>query len=173
MERDIASIRGWCDTLGIPHAAAAAAYREAAARRLLAGRHIRGMLAAATYVGARRTAAPVTLLQVSDVTGERQKSIRRMALLIDPHMPPQDVWVYIRGIVQRLNLPSDLNISLNDIRVDIGAPLRAGIAVYVASHNIDMLYSIEEVAVAAGLNPKTMRYYVKNDGTVKPKAVAS
>ena len=172
---DIGSMQGWCTELGVDLDVAAEVYREAVSAGLLEGRHVKGLLAASIYVAGRRAGTPVTLRQVSHTTGEQQRSIRRTVLLAtEGHMPPQDIRKYIEAGARRLNLPDgDWSlVDLDAIRDDLGAPMRAGIALFVASHRFDDPKSIEEVSAATGLNPKTLRHYVRRDGTMKQKAMA-
>lgn len=175
LAQDMESLRAWCTELGVDADVAEGIYREAVSAGFLEGRHVKGLLAASIYVAGRRSGTPVTLLQIAAVTGEQQRTIRRTVLLVaEGGMPPQDVRTYIKAGSQRLNLPDGVwsLVDLDCIREDLGAPLRAGIALLVASHRFGSPRSIEQVAAASGINPKTFRHYVRKDGTMKPKAVA-
>lgn len=175
LAQDVELLRGWCTELGVDTDATEGVYRKVVSAGLLGGRHVKGLLAASIYVAGRRSGVPVTLLQVAAVTGEQQRTIRRMVMLVaEDGMPAQDIRTYIKAGSQRLNLPDgDWSlVDLDGIREDLGAPLRAGIALFLASHRFGSPRSIEQVAAAGGLNPKTFRHYVRKDGTMKPKAMA-
>lgn len=173
--RDMESLQEWCGRLGVSAEKAEAVYRQAVKAGILRGRYAKEVVAASMYVAARHSDHPITIMEAAEATGERLRNVRRAAILVGKEvgLPPQDVWKYIERGVQRLNLPpGDWSlVDLGNIRTELGAPRRAGIALYIASYKFGSPRSIEEVAEALGLNANVLRHYVGKKGMVKSKAV--
>ena len=172
IELAVEEMAGWCRELGVDHGAAGNVYRAAAARGMR-GRHVRGLQAASMYVASRGTDNPVTINRVAAVTGEPQKGLRRTILQLGGDtMPREDVTACIAAGARRLGLPEgDWGAPLGEIRPDLGAPMRAGIALIVAAARAGRPLSINDVAGAVGLNPATLRNYVRAGGILTPRAV--
>ena len=170
--RDLEGMREWCKILGVDADAAGAVYREASTAGLMRGRHVRAMQAAAIYVAARRAMNPVTIGRVACITGEPLKSVRRVVTVVSGgRLPPQDAMLYVEAGVHLLGLPPGTVADLDCIRTDLGAPMRAAIALFAASHACGLPHSIAEVADAVGVKVKTLRHYVRQGGIIKPKAL--
>lgn len=171
---DADPMQEWCSTLGVDFDEAHAVYRAAVAKGLRRGRHAKGLQAASIYIAARKTGQVATYRAVSEAVGESPSSIRKLAALIsDGILPPQDLWAYVRNGAQRLNLPQTdwHGMNVGNIRTDLGVPIRAGIILYAGAHVIGSPVSVDDVADALGLNPKTLRFYVAKGGVVRDKAV--
>ena len=167
---NIADIREWCLELGIDYKAAAEVYHEAVDAGLTRGRPAKVIQSAVLYVTARRSGAIVTIRSISQLTGEPMKNIRRAALLIDSDMPTQDIMTYVSSGAGRLGLPSDAEFDADSVRVDLGAPIRAAIILFVASHKCGAVHTMTDVATAAGVDVNNLRNYVRGRGELKPKA---
>ena len=173
IERAVEGMAGWCTELGVDHGAAGGIYRAAAARGMR-GRHARGLQAASVYVAARGTDNPLTIHRVAAVTGVPQKALRRTILQLGGDaMPREDVAACIAAGARRLGLPGgeDWGAPLGEIRPDLGAPMRAGISLAVAAARAGRPLSVNDVAGAVGLNPATLRNYVRAGGVLTPRAV--
>ena len=173
IELAVEGMAGWCTELGVDHEVAGNIYRAAAARGMR-GRHARGLQAASMYVASRGTGNPLTIHRVAAVTGEPQKALRRTILhLGGDAMPREDVAACIAAGARRLGLPDgdDWGAPLGEIRQDLGAPMRAGISLVVAAARAGRPLSINDVADAVGLNPATLRNYVRAGGILTPRAV--
>ena len=154
---------------------AEAVYAKAVKDGLRRGRPAKSLQAASIYLAARQTAQVVTYKQVAKTTGEMPRSVQKLALLVaGGSLPEQDLTAYVKNGAQRLNLPQIDWPSMNvgNIRTDLGVPLRAAITLYAGAHQRGWVVSIDDVATALGINTKTLRFYVGQDGTIKPKAVA-
>lgn len=171
LSRDVEGILEWCRKLGVDADAAGMVYREASAAGLIRGRHVKAVQAAAIYVAARRAMNPVTLGRVAHVTGEPLKSLRRtVTVLSGGRLPPQDAMLYVDAGANLLGLPPGIVADLDGIRTDLGAPVRAAIALFAAAHRYGSPHSIAEVADAVGVEVKNLRNYVRQGGVIKHKA---
>lgn len=171
LSRDMEGMREWCRELGVDPEAAGAVYRETSAAGLMRGRHAKMVQAAAIYVAARHAMAPVTMRRVALVTGEPLKNVRRTVTVISGgRLPPQDAMLYVDAGASLLGLPPGVVADLDGIRTDLGAPLRAAIALFAAAHACGSPHSVAEVADAVGVEVKNLRNYVRQGGVVKPKA---
>lgn len=166
----IEGMRGWCAELGVDYDAAGKVYREASGAGLTRGRPARVVQSAAIYVAARRSNTPLTLRQVVVATGVPLKNVRRTVNVLDGQLPPQDAMLYVEAGAGILGLPSGAVADLDGIRTDLGAPLRAAIALFAAAHACGSHRSVADVAEAVGVEVKNLRNYVRGAGELKPKA---
>lgn len=170
----VAKMREWCDEMDVDPDAAEAAYREASEAGLLRGRYEKGLQTAAIYVGSRRSGGCVTIRSVADVTGERLVNVRRMVTVMCNTfgLPPQDIKQHVEAGAKKLGLEIDeAKLRLDEVDKSLGVPMRAGIALRVMSCAIGDPRSVEQIAKAVGLNPKSMRNYVTREGDLKPRGV--
>jgi transcription initiation factor TFIIB len=159
--------------LGIPRSVredAALIYRNAARKKLIRGRSIEGMVAAAVYTACRRFNIPRTLDEVSEVSNISKKQIgknyrflcRELNIKLKPTSPAD----YISRFASQLGLSGEIqakaieiineanNKGLNSGRGPSGV---AAAALYIASVLLGERKTQSEIASVAGVTEVTIR----------------
>ncbi|GAB4305650.1 MAG: transcription initiation factor IIB [Promethearchaeota archaeon] len=149
---------------------AATVYKQAFKLKLLRGRSIRSMVAAAIYYACRKEQVPRTLQEVIDETNLEAKEVRRCyrTLLreLKLKVPSLDPRLLIPKFISALNLSAEvekeairlLNTYVKNNR--IGGKDPKGIcaaAVYVAAQRKDEVRSQSKIAATVGVTEVTLR----------------
>ncbi len=186
LEQALTVLKRFCEKLVLPSYVrdeAIRIYREALRKGLVRGRSIVSMVAASLYAACRKLGVPVRLKKVAEISvmayderGETKalenakKEVSRCyrLLLKELRLPVKlaDPSIYVRGIVERAELPSEAEEIARDVirraketRIIAGKdPLGvAAAAVYVACVMLDIHKTQKEIARAAGVTEVTIR----------------
>jgi transcription initiation factor TFIIB len=149
---------------------AAILYRKAYGHKLIRGRSIKGMAAAAVYAACRLTQIPTRLQNLVTMSPCRRKEIAKSYRLIHQylnlHMPLDNSVTYVAKIASRLNLdPSTQQQAitlLNHARQKQGLVGKmpaglAGAALYIASRMRGNAITQAQIAAAAEVTEVTIR----------------
>jgi transcription initiation factor TFIIB len=149
---------------------AALVYRKAVENRLIRGRSIEGMVAAALYAACRQCAIPRTLDEVSDVSKVEKKEVARgyrfIATELEVKVPPTSPINYVPRLVSVLSLRGEVQGKAIEIIEEAnrsgltsgrGPTGVAAAAVYIASILMDARRTQREVAAAASVTEVTVR----------------
>jgi transcription initiation factor TFIIB len=149
---------------------AAVLYRKAYGRKLIRGRSIKGMAAAAVYAACRLTQTPARLQNLVTMSScqrkEIAKSYRLMHQYLNLHMPLDNSVTYIAKIASRLNLDAQTQQQaitlLNHARQKQGLVGKipagsAGAALYIASRMRGNAITQAKIAAAAEVTEVTIR----------------
>ncbi|MCS7097311.1 MAG: transcription initiation factor IIB [Candidatus Methanomethylicia archaeon] len=159
--------------LGLPksvHEEAALIYRKAAEEKLVRGRSIESMAAAAVYAACRRYNIPRTLEEITKVSRVSKKDIGRsyrfMAKELLRKINPTSPVEYIPRLVSQLGLVGDVQTYAKKI-VDVaresgltsgrGPVGVAAAAIYIASVILSEKKTQKEIAYVAGVTEVTIR----------------
>ncbi len=186
LEQALTVLKRFCEKLVLPSYVrdeAIRIYREALRKGLVRGRSIVSMVAASLYAACRKLGVPVRLKKIAEISvmayderGETKalenakKEVSRCyrLLLKELSLPVKlaDPSIYVRGIVERAELPSEVEEIARDVirrakeaRIIAGKdPLGvAAAAVYVACVMLDVRKTQKEIARAAGVTEVTIR----------------
>jgi len=149
---------------------AAVLYRKAVKRRLIRGRSIQGVAAAAIYMSCRKCNVPRTLDEIAQATSVSKKEIGRcyrfLAKELDEFVPPIFPTRYISKISNQLLMRGKAEIIAATI-LDVASSLRltsgrgptgiAAAATYIASVLAGEKKTQREVAMAANVTEVTIR----------------
>ncbi|RLI14081.1 MAG: transcription initiation factor IIB [Candidatus Hecatellales archaeon] len=149
---------------------AAVLYRKAVKRRLIRGRSIQGVAAAAIYMSCRKCNVPRTLDEIAQATSVSKKEIGRcyrfLAKELDEFVPPIFPTRYISKISNQLLMRGKAEIIAATI-LDVASNLRltsgrgptgiAAAATYIASVLAGEKKTQREVAMAANVTEVTIR----------------
>ncbi|RLI25205.1 MAG: transcription initiation factor IIB [Candidatus Hecatellales archaeon] len=149
---------------------AAVLYRKAVKRRLIRGRSIQGVAAAAIYMSCRKCNVPRTLDEIAQATSVGKKEIGRcyrfLAKELDEFVPPIFPTRYISKISNQLLMKGKAEIIAATI-LDVASSLRltsgrgptgiAAAATYIASVLAGEKKTQREVALAANVTEVTIR----------------
>ncbi len=149
---------------------AALVYRKAVENRLIRGRSIEGMVAAALYAACRQCAIPRTLDEVADVSKVQKKEVARgyrfIATELEVKVPPTSPINYVPRLVSVLSLRGEVQGKAIEIIEEAnrrgltsgrGPTGVAAAAVYIASILMDARRTQREVAAAASVTEVTVR----------------
>ncbi|MHA1859950.1 MAG: transcription initiation factor IIB [Candidatus Asgardarchaeia archaeon] len=159
--------------LGIPKTVcedAAVIYRKAIEKRLIRGRSIEGVAAAALYASCRKFSVPRTLDEIATVARVSKKEIGRSYRFLSRELkisvPPTNPIYYVPRLVYELGLSGDVQEKAIEIlKVAAKHGLTSGrgptgiaaAAVYVASVLLNRRCTQREVAEAAHVTEVTVR----------------
>jgi transcription initiation factor TFIIB len=153
---------------------AALIYRKALTKKLIRGRSINSMVAAALYAACRRTKTPQNLKTIVEASTKNGKQITKCYRLLHRElqltMPRDDPLKYVPKIASKIgltqqtqNLAIDLLHRANKMRIDVGkGPLgMAATALYIAAHLNGEHVNQTQVANAADVTTVTIRNLCK------------
>ena len=159
--------------LGLPQnirETAAMIYRHAVEKRLIRGRSIEGMTAAAIYAACRSANVPRTLEEIAEISRVSKKEIGRSYRFIARELkitpPPTNPINYVPRFVQQLNLPPIVQnkaIEILNKASDLGLTSGRGphgvaaAAVYIASVLLNKRCTQRDVAEVAKVTEVTVR----------------
>ena len=160
-------------SLGLPRyvrETAAIVYRKAAAKKLIRGRSIEGMVAAALYGACRQCGVPRTLNEISNTTNMSRKDVGRNYRLIVKgiglkNMPtvPED---YIARFCSELRISSNVQSKTMEILKEVeeksllsgrGPTVVAAASVYISSLICGERKTQREIADVAGVTEVSIR----------------
>ncbi|MCD6410053.1 MAG: transcription initiation factor IIB [Candidatus Verstraetearchaeota archaeon] len=159
--------------LGLPRCvreSAALIYRKAVEERLVRGRSIESMAAAALYAACRKYKIPRTLNEFSDISRASRKEIARsyrfIARALAVRVNPADPVDYVPRLVSKLGLTVEVQrraIELIRFASKVGLTSGRGptgiaaAAVYIASVLLNHKKTQRDIATAAGVTEVTVR----------------
>ena len=159
--------------LGLPQnirETAAMIYRNAVERRLIRGRSIEGMTAAAIYAACRSSNVPRTLDEIASVSRVTKKEIGRSYRFIARELkitpPPTNPVYYVPRFIQQLSLPQNVqNLAIEILQKANTLGLTSGrgphgvaaAAIYIASVLLNKRCTQRDVAEVARVTEVTVR----------------
>jgi transcription initiation factor TFIIIB Brf1 subunit/transcription initiation factor TFIIB len=173
LENDGEVIHKLCDVLGSDAKKALETYTKFVTEGKLVSRRREVVLAASIYISARLNNEPVTIHEVTLYTNENKASLEQTVRTLGGQLPQPNTDIFVTKGLKRLNQPPNImsGMSIEKVRNDLGTPMRAAIALFVAAHMVDPSITISNVSDAVGVSTATLRHYVVNDGTLKEAAL--
>ena len=163
-----------CRTLGVDADRAWNVYQNAVEAGRLQGRDALVMQGAAMLIAARRTGTPVTIEEIAALTGKRNWLLSKCArLVVGDDLPGAAYGDFVARGMSRLDIPEDMRCMIDGVaagvRTDMSPPVRAAVVLYAAVRRAGMKVSRKSVGEAVGVNPATLKLYVKRGGVLLPE----
>ena len=177
LNSDRHSMRKMCNTLCIDADKAWGVYRNAVEAGHLRGRDVLVMQGAAMLIAARRAGTPVTIEEIAALTGKRNWLLSKCArLMVGDDLPGAVFADFVERGMGRLDMPEDVRGVINEVaaavRTDMSPPVRAAVVLYAAARRADIKISRKSVGEAVGVNPTTLKLYVRQGGALLPEVAA-
>lgn len=163
---------------------AAYLYRKAEEKRMIRGRSISSMLAAAVYMACREMGTPKSIREISETTEVKRKALthcyRLLAIGLDAKVPLIDPTKYVAQIANKAGVSEKTKrIAVKAIQDIIGSEISAGknpvafaaTVLYISCLAADENRTQKDIAEAAGITEVTIRNRFKELKT-KPWANA-
>lgn len=162
-----------CSKLGLPRSVredVSKVYRDAVDAKLIRGRSIEGVVAAAVYIACRRCHVPRTLDEVAEVSRVTKKEVGRtyrfMTRKLDIKLLPTSPVDYIPRFASDLGLSGEVEARAieiinearnNGLSSGRGPNGMAAAALYIATHILAEYRTQKEVAEVTGVTEVTIR----------------
>jgi len=159
--------------LGLPRNVreeAAIIYRKAVENKLVRGRSIESMVAAALYMACRRAKLPRTLDEIAEASGVKKKEVGRsyrfLLRSISVKVVPTASISYVPRLISKLKLPSEVQheaVRILEKAAEAGLTSGRGpmgivaAAVYIASALLQCKCTQKDVAASANVTEVTVR----------------